>query len=131
MPRGGAEYFTDPMGASQRRYEALRAYFVDGAPAAEVAKRFGYSVASVYQMATLLRSGRLNLFADARPGPKGPHKATEELRVQVLGMRAAGMSITDISAKLSQDGQSISPQTVWKILDAAGMPRLSRRRSGP
>jgi len=131
MPRAGAEYFNDPMSASQRRYEALRAYFVDNTSAAEVAKRFGYSVASVYQMATLLRSGRLNLFAEARPGPKGPRKATEELRVQVLRMRAAGLSITDISAALSQAGPSISAQTVWQILDAAGMPRLSRRRSGP
>src|SRR5258708_5214371 len=38
-------------------------------PAAEVADRFGYSTASVHQMATLLRKGRLNLFAEARPAP--------------------------------------------------------------
>ena len=41
--RPGAEYFLTPAGASQRRYEALRAYFVDDMPAAEVADRFGYS----------------------------------------------------------------------------------------
>jgi hypothetical protein len=69
--REGAEYFADPASAAQRRYEALRAYFLDGMPAAEVADRFGYSTASVHQMATLLRKGRLNLFAEARPGPKG------------------------------------------------------------
>ena len=55
--RSGAEYFLSPAGASQRRYEALRAYFVEDMPAAEVADRFGYSTASVHQMATLLRSG--------------------------------------------------------------------------
>ncbi len=66
--RDGAEYFTDPAGAAQRRYEALRAYFLDEMPAAEVADRFGYSTASVHQMATLLRKGRLNMFAgQARP----------------------------------------------------------------
>ena len=69
--REGAEYFTDPAGAAQRRYEALRAYFLDEMPAAEVADRFGYSTASVHQMATLLRSGRMRLFADARPGRDG------------------------------------------------------------
>jgi hypothetical protein len=69
--REGAEYFTDPAGAAQRRYEALRAYFLDKMPAAEVADRFGYSTASVHQMATLLRKGRLALFTETRPGPKG------------------------------------------------------------
>ena len=53
--RPGAEYFLIPAGASQRRYEALRAYFVGDMPAAEVADRFGYSTASVHQMATLQR----------------------------------------------------------------------------
>lgn len=35
--RSGAEYFTRPGGAGQRRYEAMRAYFVEGVSAAEVA----------------------------------------------------------------------------------------------
>ncbi|MGD0064610.1 MAG: hypothetical protein ABSB76_14350, partial [Streptosporangiaceae bacterium] len=47
-------------------------------PAAEVADRFGYSTASVHQMATMLRKGRLSMFAEARPGPKGPRKAVLE-----------------------------------------------------
>src|SRR5260221_267123 len=59
--RDGAEYFTEPASAAQRRYQALRAYFTDEMPAAEVADRFGYSTASIHQMATLLRKGRLNL----------------------------------------------------------------------
>jgi DNA-binding transcriptional regulator LsrR (DeoR family) len=52
--RSGAEYFTEPANPAQRRYEALRAYFVEGATAAQVADRYGYSTASVHQMATLL-----------------------------------------------------------------------------
>ena len=56
--REGAEFFTEPAGAGQRRYEALRAYFLEDRSAAEVADRFGYSTASVHQMATLLRKGR-------------------------------------------------------------------------
>ena len=56
--RSGAEYFLTPTGASQRRYEALRAYFVDDMPAAEVADRFGYSTASVHQMPRCCGGGR-------------------------------------------------------------------------
>ena len=128
--RPGAEYFVTPAGASQRRYEALRAYFVDDRPAAEVADRFGYSTASVHQMATLLRGGKLSLFTDPRPGPKGPRKATGELRTRVLELRAAGHSVTEISAALTAEGLPVSAQTCWQILDAEGLPRLARRDEG-
>src|SRR6266550_1527837 len=128
--RPGAEYFLHPAGASQRRYEALRAYFVGDMPAAEVADRFGYSTASVHQMATLLRGGKMSLFTDPRPGPKGPRKATGELRAKVLALRAAGHSVTEISAALTAEGLPVSAQTAWQILDAEGIPRLSRRRYG-
>lgn len=125
--RSGAEYFTQPGGAGQRRYEAMRAYFVEEAPAAEIADRFGYSTASVHQMATLLRTGKLAPFTEAKPGPKGPRKATGELRDKVLALRAHGHSIGEIAAALTRDGTPISAQTVWQILDEAGLPRLPRR----
>lgn len=128
--RAGAEYFTAPAGAAQRRYEALRAYFLDGMPAAEVADRFGYSTASVHQMATLLRKGKLALFTETRPGPKGPRKATGQLRARVLALRAAGHSVTEIAAALTAEGLPVSAQTTWQILDAEGIGRLSRRDEG-
>jgi transposase len=128
--RSGAGYFLTPAGASQRRYEALRAYFVDDMPAAEVADRFGYSTASVHQMATLLRRGKMSLFTDPRPGPKGPRKATGELRSRVLALRAAGHSVTEISTALTEQGLPVSAQTVWQILDAEGIGRLPRRDEG-
>jgi hypothetical protein len=128
--RSGAEYFLQPAGPSQRRYEALRAYFVDELPASEVADRYGYSTASIHQMATVLRSGTMRLFADAKPGPKGPRKATGALREQVLRLRAADHSITEIAAALTSDGLPISAQTVWQILDTEGLPRLPRRDEG-
>jgi len=128
--REGAEYFTTPAGAAQRRYEALRAYFTEEMPASEVADRFGYSTASVHQMATLLRKGRLALFAETRPGPKGPRKATGELRARVRALRAQGHSVTEIAAALTAAGMPISAQTAWQILDAEGLPRLARRDEG-
>jgi hypothetical protein len=125
--RPGAEYFTTPSGAGQRRYEALRAYFLEQATAAEVADRFGYSTASVHQMATLLRTGKLDPFTETKPGPKGPRKATGEVRTQVLALRAGGRSIGEIADALAESGTPISAQTVWQILDDAGLPRLARR----
>jgi hypothetical protein len=128
--RDGAEYFTSPGSAGQRRYEALRAYFLEEMPAAEVADRFGYSTASIHQMATLLRTGKLSLFARARPGPKGPRKATGQLRSRVLELRAAGHSVTEIAAACTAGGMPVSAQTCWQILDDEGLPRLPRRDDG-
>ena len=102
--RDGAQYFTEPASSAQRRYEALRAYFLDEMPAAEAADRFGYSTASIHQMASLLRQGRLTLFAGTRPGPKGPRKATGQLRQRVLELRAAGHSVTEIAAACTAGG---------------------------
>jgi hypothetical protein len=128
--REGAEYFLHPAGSSQRRYEALRAYFTEDMPAAEVADRFGYSTASVHQMATLLRKGKLALFTDRRPGPTGPRKATGQLRAKVLELRAAGHSVTEIADALTTAGLPVSAQTCWQICQAEGLPRLPRRDEG-
>ena len=117
-------------GAGQRRYEALRAYFTEDATAAEVADRFGYCTASVHQMATLLRTGKLDPFAETKPGPKGPRKATGEVRDKVLAVRAEDRSIGEIAEALAAAGTPISAQTVWQILDEAGLPRLARRDEG-
>jgi hypothetical protein len=125
--RSGAGYFTEPTTAAQRRYEALRAYFVEEATAAQVADRYGYSTASVHQMATLLRGGKLALFTESKPGPKGPRKATGALRARVLTLRADDHSITEIATALTEQGTPVSAQTVWQILDAEGLPRLARR----
>jgi transposase len=127
--RDGAEFFTQPVSAAQRRYEALRAYFVDEASAVEVADRFGYSTASVHQFASLLRSGRMELFADTKPGPKGPRKAGR-VRDRVLALRAEDRSVTEIAVILAGEGTPVSAQTVWTILEAEGIGRLVRDEDG-
>ena len=76
--RKGAEFFVRPAVPAQRRYEALRAYLVDEVPAAEVAARFGYSTATLHQLAAELRAGRSEFFKDSKPGPKGPRQTHTE-----------------------------------------------------
>jgi transposase len=124
--RPGAEYFSRPAEPAQRRYEALRAYFVDGLAANEVAERFGYSPANVHQMASDLRAGRAVFFRDSKPGPKGPRKA-ERVRDRVLALRAQDRSVEEIAGELTLAGTPVSAQTVWTILDAEGIERLPRR----
>src|SRR6266566_3773100 len=131
--RPGAEYFTSPADPAQRRYEALRAYVVDGEAAEAAGARFGYSKATMYQMATDLRAGRSEFFVSSKPGPKGPRK-TASLRERVLSMRAQDKSVKEIADALSAEGSPISHQSVWVILSSEGLSRLpprARRGHGP
>ena len=41
-----AQVFLSPRNSTHRQYEALRAYFVEGLPSAEAARRFGYTPGS-------------------------------------------------------------------------------------
>ena len=125
--RTGSEYFTEPAEPAQRRYEALRSYFVDGASAEAVGIGFGYSPATVHQLAAELRAGRTSFFRSSKPGPKGPRK-THTIRDRVMALRAQDQSVTEIAAALTAEGNPVSAQTVWAILKAEGLERLERRR---
>src|SRR5450631_2030335 len=124
--RGGAAYFLEPSEPAQRRYEAMRAYFVDGLAAGEVAERFGYSPASVHQMASELRVGSAQYFRSSKPGPRSARKA-DRVRDRVLELRALDHSVEEIAAELVTAGTPVSAQTVWTILHAEGIERLPRR----
>ena len=128
--RPGAEYFSEPSTPAQRRYEALRAYFVEGVPAAEAAARFDYSTSTLQQLAAELRAGRTDFFRSSKPGPKGPRKS-HTIRDRVLLLRAQDRSVVEIAAALAADGTPASSQTVWAILHAEGLERLVRRPGGP
>jgi len=131
--RAGAEYFTSPTEPAQRRYEALRAYLLDGEAAEAAGARFGYSQATMYQMAAELRAGRAEFFRSSKPGPKGPRQ-TLTLRDRVLEMRAGDRSVKEIADALSAEGTPISHQSVWVIVASEGLGRLpprARRGQGP
>jgi hypothetical protein len=64
-------FFGAPGSPRQRQYEALRAYFFEQSPSAEVAKRFGYSAGAFRVLCHTFRRGELpDFFAVGRPGPR-------------------------------------------------------------
>src|SRR3989475_3819052 len=131
--RSGSEFFTSPGDPAQRRYEALRTYLVEGELAEVAGARFGYSKATMYQMTTDLRAGKIQFFVSSKPGPKGPRK-TASLRERVLAMRALDKSVKEIADALNAEGTPISHQSVWVIVSSEGLSRLpprARRGHGP
>ena len=71
MARPGHERFTEPTASAHRRYEALRAYFVEELAPGEITERFGDTKASVQTLISTYRDADLSgLFQSSRPGPK-------------------------------------------------------------
>src|SRR5680860_456224 len=69
-PQVPGEWFTAPEQVNHRRYEALRAFHVEGLTHAEAAARFGYTRWAMVNLVREHRAGRLDLFARPRnPGP--------------------------------------------------------------
>ena len=122
--RAGAERFTAPSEPNQRRYEALRAYHVEGASAARVAERFGYTRATVETLVRDWRAGRLELFASSRPGPRVQPKK-DRARALVVALRSEGRSLQEIGRALEAAGAGLSRTAIWEILTEAGMGRLA------
>lgn len=126
-----ASIFLEPANATHRQYEALRAYFVEGLSAAEVAGRFGYTPRSFSVLASRFRRNpRRDFFL---PPAKGPHAdpkrdpLRDPLRDRVIALRKQNLSIYDISAALARDGHALSPVSVSAILREEGFARLPRR----
>ena len=64
-------FFRDPRSPKQRQYEALRAYFLEGRPSAEVARQFGYTPGSFQVMCHhFRRDPEPVFFASPRSGPQ-------------------------------------------------------------
>jgi transposase len=127
--REGAAAFLSPEGVNQRRYEALRAFFVEGCSYAEVAARFGYSYWGVVDLVRQHRKGGLSLFAPPpRPGRKpGVGGRKVALRARVVELRREGLSSYEISARLSAEQTPLNRTSVGEILAEEGFGRLLRR----
>ena len=64
-------FFLEPDGPKQRKYEALRAYFVEDRPSAEAAKAFGYTPGSFRVLCHQFRRDPApDFFVKASHGPR-------------------------------------------------------------
>jgi hypothetical protein len=111
--------------SNHRQYEALRAYFVERLPAPEVAKRFGYTVGSLHQLAHQFRQNPQRQFF-AEPPRRGV-KPDDSVDRQIIQLRKQNLSIYDISEALKRGNIQRSPVAVANVLKEAGFAKLPRR----
>ncbi len=125
-PRRGWEAFTQPAQINQRRYEAVRAYLLEGVPLAGAAARFGYSPSALASLVRDFRAGKLALFAEpGKPGRKSAPKK-DAARSRVIELRRQGLSVYEISTRLAAQGSPLNRTGVGQILAEEGFGRLLR-----
>jgi transposase len=120
-------FFLEPHTPKQRQYEALRAYFVEGLPARNVAKNFGYSVSAFHVLCHhFRRDSDPVFFVTPRRGPRSQPKksAARDLIVQ---LRKRNYSVYEISETLKEQRRPLSPTAVREVLKAEGFAALPRR----
>src|SRR6201998_46131 len=120
-------FFAKPATARQRQYEALRAFYVDQLPSAEVARRFGYSAGAFRVLCHAFRHGDgQEFFSATRPGRRD-HPKKSRAHDQIIALRKRNYSVYEISQALKEQGTSLSATAVREVLMAEGFAPLPRR----
>jgi len=122
-----ASYFINPIHDWQRRYEALRASFVERLPAKAVADRFGYSTAYVHLLRHQFIHEKIDFSEPVPEGKVARHRVNAELRKKIRLWRERHLSAGEITQLLSEEGVEISVRTVERVLIEEGFPKLPRR----
>ncbi|HZM65052.1 MAG TPA: transposase [Nakamurella sp.] len=127
-PQEPGEWFSAPEQVNHRRYEALRAFHVEGLTHAQAAARFGYTRWAMVNLVREHRAGRLDLFAPTRkPGPPpGSAPAKDRARGRVIALRRQGLSTYEISTQLAVEHTPLNRTSVAEILTEEGFGRLLR-----
>ncbi len=120
-------FFLQPRLPKQRQYEALRAFLVEGRPAKDVARAFGYSLNSFYVLCHhFRREPEPVFFVSPRHGPQAQPKksAAHDLIVQ---LRKQNHSVYEISQTLKERHCPLSATGVREVLRSEGFAALPRR----
>ena len=126
--------FLRPRNPAQRRYEALRARYVDGMDCKAAAEAFGYSIGSFRNLCSAFNADPGWAFfqppekpKDEEPAPGATVSRRHRNRRILELRRERQMSIHQIAAVLAAEDCPASLSTVAKVIREAGLARLPRR----
>ena len=124
-----ARFFLAPDAPLHRQYEALRGFFVEGAPSHVVAHRFGYSPGAFRVLCHQFRhdpTKRAGFFQTLKHGPQTA-PVRDRVRTLAIAMRKTNLSVYDIQRDLAEAGHPISINALSVLLREEGFARLPRR----
>lgn len=124
--------FTEPAFVSHKQYEALRMFYVEKRPAAEVAHKFGYTYRGFTTIASNFRKDLKEnptsgmFFKNRGKGKKRDKKVISAKNI-IVQLRKQYYSVEDIKTTLDSKGYGISEKTIYNILSEEGFSKLPRR----
>jgi transposase len=121
------KFFIHPVHDWQRRYEALRASFVERLPARIVADRFSYTEDYIRLLRHMFKHGKIDFSEPAPEGKSARRRVSSAEREKIREWRELNLSAGQITECLSEDGIEISVRTVERVLREEGFPKLPRR----
>jgi hypothetical protein len=125
-----ARFFLEPLNPLHRQYEALRAYFLEGLPSTQAARRFGYTPGAFRVLCHRFRHEedlQERFFREVRHGPQAA-PARDPVRELVVAMRKKNLSVYDIQHELKAQNHEISINALSVLLREEGFAPLPRRR---
>jgi len=124
------EFFKNPVFPVHRRYEALRAFYLEGLSADDAAKKFEFSPSYFkkmrYEFGKVFREGVNPFFLIKKPGPKKRLTSSETIE-RIISLRKQNYSINDIKVVLDTEERTVSLDTIDKILKSDGFAPLPKR----
>lgn len=126
--------FVAPQGVLQKRYEALRCFFVEERTAEWISEQYGYTVATVY---SLIRDCKkfiaedknwvANYFFNTPVAGRKVSESSDETKALIIALRKQFMSVPDIKHALDAKHKNVSETYIYETLVAEGFTRLPRR----
>jgi len=121
-------FFLKPTHPMQRRYEALRAAYVDNLPNQQIADTFNYTLYSFKSIKRDCKNYKPNdFFQPLQKGPKDIHQKTLSNKERIIQLRKRNFSIPEIEEKLFDEGVDLSQPAILSILKQEGFTKLFRR----
>ena len=121
------KYFLYPTHDWQRRYEALRASFVERLPAKIIAERFGYSISYIHLLRHQFLHGKIDFSEPMPEGKTVRRRVDSKIRLKICNWRGHRLSAGEITQLLSEEGVELSVRTVERVLAEEGFTKLPRR----
>ncbi len=121
------KYFLYPAHDWQRRYEALRASFVERLSAKNIAERFGYSTSYIHLLRHQFIHGKIDFSEPVPEGKTVRRRVDSKIRLKICSWREHRLSAGEITQLLSEEGVELSVRTVERVLAEEGFTKLPRR----
>jgi transposase len=100
------DYFFDPMDVVQVKYEMLKEVEKNGMTISDAAANYGFSRTSFYSIKDAFTNQGIKGLLPEKPGPKNPHKLTQEYqkRINEYVAQKPEISSSEIAELINKDG---------------------------